>query len=77
LFEKIKKGQYDFPSPSWDNISKDAIDIIKKLIVVDSSQRMSPDELLKLPWINGITGKNNDKEILIKMKEWNSKRKLK
>jgi calcium/calmodulin-dependent protein kinase I len=21
LFDKIKKGEYDFPSPSWDNIS--------------------------------------------------------
>jgi len=21
LFEKIKRGEYDFPSPSWDNIS--------------------------------------------------------
>jgi len=35
LFEKIKKGAFDFPSPSWDNISEDAINIIKSLLVVD------------------------------------------
>lgn len=35
LFEKIKKGQYDFPSPSWDNITPDAINIVKSLLKVN------------------------------------------
>mmetsp|Transcript_23738 Transcript_23738/g.23425 ORF Transcript_23738/g.23425 Transcript_23738/m.23425 type:complete len:84 (+) Transcript_23738:142-393(+) len=28
LFEKIKSGRYDFPSPSWDNISIEAKEIV-------------------------------------------------
>jgi hypothetical protein len=35
LFEKIKRGQYEFPAPSWDNISADAKSIIRALLVVD------------------------------------------
>ena len=53
LFEKIKKGQYEFPSPSWDNISPDAKNIIKSLLVVEPTDRMNPDDLLKHPWILG------------------------
>jgi len=76
LFDKIKKGTYDFPSPSWDNISPEAINIVKALLVVDPSKRMTPDELLKHPWILGETNTVNDKDVLKKMREWNSKRKL-
>ena len=43
LFEKIKKGQYDFPSPSWDNITPDAINIVKSLLVVDPAKRLNPE----------------------------------
>ena len=64
LFDKIKKGIYDFPSPSWDNISAEAINIVKALLVVDPAKRMTPDELLKNPWILGETKiKNNNEEL--------------
>jgi calcium/calmodulin-dependent protein kinase I len=43
LFEKIKKCQYDFPSPSWDNISNEAKDIIKNLLVVDPAKRLTAE----------------------------------
>lgn len=43
LFEKIKKGKFDFPSPSWDNISPEAIDLIKHLLVVNPNMRMTPE----------------------------------
>lgn len=76
LFDKIKKGQYDFPSPSWDAISPEAINIVKSLLVVDPAKRMSPDDLLKHPWILGETKQNHDKDVLKKMREWNSKRKI-
>jgi serine/threonine protein kinase len=39
LFEKIKKGRYDFPSPTWDFISQEAKDIIKGLLVLDPERR--------------------------------------
>jgi serine/threonine protein kinase len=76
LFDKIKKGQYDFPSPSWDNISSDAKNIIKGLLVVDPMKRITPDDLLKHPWVLGEVAPKKDKDVLNKMREWNSKRKL-
>ena len=39
LFEKIKKGQFEFPAPNWDHISVEAINIIKSLLVVDPTKR--------------------------------------
>lgn len=76
LFEKIKKGQYEFPAPHWENISQDAINIIKGLLVVDPAKRTTPEDLLKNPWVNGEAGKKTDKEIINKMRVWNSKRKM-
>jgi calcium/calmodulin-dependent protein kinase I len=70
LFEKIKKGQYDFPSPSWDNISSDAKNIIKSLLVVNPEKRMTPDELLRHPWVLGEVSQTKDKNVLDKMREW-------
>lgn len=76
LFEKIKRGLYEFPAPSWDNISADAKNIIKALLVVDPNQRMTPDELLRHPWVNGEISENKDKQVLEKMREWKSKKKM-
>jgi serine/threonine protein kinase len=60
LFEKIKKGQFDFPSPSWDGISPEAMNIVRSLLIVDPSQRMTPEQLLKHPWILGETKVHKD-----------------
>ncbi len=59
LFEKIKNGTYDFPSPIWDQVSQEAKDIISNLLVVDPSRRLNCDQLLRHPWIMGQT--SNDK----------------
>ena len=61
LFEKIKKGKYDFPSPSWDVISQEAKDIIKNLLVLEPEGRMNCEQLLKHPWILGET--STDKQL--------------
>lgn len=59
LFEKIKHGKVDFPSPAWDNVSEEAKNIIKNLLVVDPSRRWNCDQLLRHPWILGETAKDN------------------
>ena len=53
LFEKIINGEYEFPSPYWDNISDGAKDLIKKLLVVNPSKRLSAEGILKHPWVIG------------------------
>ncbi len=77
LFEQIKKCQYDFPSPYWDDISDNAKDLIKKLLVVNPKNRLDADGIMNHPW---ITGKNPEKhmpEILKAITEFNAKRRLK
>jgi len=36
----IKKCEYEFPSPYWDDISDNAKDLIKKLLVFEPKARL-------------------------------------
>ena len=51
LFKLIKDCDYEFHEPYWDNISAEAKDLIKKLLVSDPKVRLSAEEILKHPWI--------------------------
>lgn len=55
MFEFIKQGQYDFPSPFWDDISSSAKDLISKLLVTDPLKRLSAEDALKHEWLLGRT----------------------
>jgi calcium/calmodulin-dependent protein kinase I len=78
LFEMIKTGNYEFPSPQWDPISDYAKDLIKKLLVVDPSKRLTADGILKHPWVVGdVTPRKNLPSVTAKIKEFNARRKLK
>lgn len=48
---KIKRGEFKFHSPMWDNVSAEAKDLIKKLLVVDPSQRLTAEQALKHAWV--------------------------
>lgn len=49
--KRIRQGQYSFPSPEWDSVSKDAKDLITKLLKTDPNERLTIDAALKHPWI--------------------------
>lgn len=51
LTTKVAKGEYTFLSPWWDEISKEAKDLVSHLLTVDPKQRYGPDEVLNHPWI--------------------------
>ena len=51
LYRKIKRGDYSFPSPYWDNVSKGAKDCVQKLLTVKPEKRLTADTLLAHPWI--------------------------
>jgi serine/threonine protein kinase len=76
LFEKIKNVEYDFNDPIWKSVSKDAKDIIKRLLVADPSKRMTCEELLAHDWIKKSSEQASNENVLAKMKNWNSKRKM-
>ena len=50
----ILKAAFCFPSRKWSKISKDAKDLIAKMIVANPGDRISIDEALKSPWFADI-----------------------
>lgn len=51
LYQQIKTAKYDFPSPEWDTVSHDAKSLIKMMLEIDPSHRVTADNALKHPWI--------------------------
>ncbi|XP_053571756.1 serine/threonine-protein kinase DCLK3 [Bombina bombina] len=51
LFKKIQQGEYKFHSQYWDNISEEAKDLIRRLLVLDPKERLSAGSVLQHDWI--------------------------
>ncbi|KAJ3242116.1 calcium calmodulin-dependent protein kinase type 1G [Chytriomyces hyalinus] len=51
LFRQIMSGRFEFDSPWWDNISKEAKDFIRRLLVLDPKQRYTAKQALAHPYI--------------------------
>jgi len=62
LFETILAGKYEFHSPYWDNISEQAKDLIKHLLVVDPKKRLTPKQALQHDWFKEGKHKKNFEE---------------
>jgi len=59
LFAQILKGEFEFDSPYWDDISDPAKEFIRQLMCVDVEKRLTCDESLKHAWITGAKGDRN------------------
>jgi len=53
LYKQIKKGEFAFTSPYWDDISETARDLVCKLLVVDPAQRYTAKQVLAHPFVTG------------------------
>mmetsp|Transcript_22316 Transcript_22316/g.21560 ORF Transcript_22316/g.21560 Transcript_22316/m.21560 type:complete len:478 (+) Transcript_22316:302-1735(+) len=51
LFKKIKEGKYHFHQDYWSATSPDAIDMIKKMLCVNQTERWTARQLLSHAWI--------------------------
>lgn len=51
LFDDIKAGVYDFPSPEWDRVSDDAKDLVRALLTVDPEKRMTAEQVARHQWV--------------------------
>jgi calcium/calmodulin-dependent protein kinase I len=60
LFAQIIKGEYEFDSPYWDEISDSAKDFISHLMCCSPEQRYSCEQALTHPWISGNTARTKD-----------------
>lgn len=52
LFEKIKSCNYEFDESNWSNISKEAKDLVSKILKADPGARFNCDQMLAHPWMN-------------------------
>jgi len=59
LFAQILKGEFEFDSPYWDDISHEAKEFIRKLMSVDVDKRLTCEEALAHSWITGATSDRN------------------
>lgn len=53
LFKKIMDVKYDFEDPSWDDVSADAKDLIRHLLVKEPSERYTAKQCLENRWVQG------------------------
>jgi serine/threonine protein kinase len=51
LYKMIVNARIEFLSPYWDNVSKEAIDLIKKLLEKEPGTRLTADQALEHPWM--------------------------
>jgi len=51
VVEQIMTADYEFPSPYWDNVTPEAKDFLKKLLVVEPTQRLSAEAALNHIWL--------------------------
>jgi len=80
LFEKIKKGEYEFLRPYWDPISDSAKDFIRQMLRVDPKQRITCDQALAHPWmVEGVSKLTNEAlpTLVPEMKATQAKRRMK
>jgi calcium/calmodulin-dependent protein kinase I len=58
LFKIIKKGEYEFFEPYWDEVSDEAKDLVSKLLVVDPEKRYTAVQAKEHPWMKAFYDKN-------------------
>uniref|UniRef100_A0AAQ4PF22 calcium/calmodulin-dependent protein kinase n=1 Tax=Gasterosteus aculeatus aculeatus TaxID=481459 RepID=A0AAQ4PF22_GASAC len=80
LYQQIKAGAYDFPSPEWDTVTPEAKDLINKMLTINPSKRITAAEALKHPWIcqrSTVASMMHRQETVECLKKFNARRKLK
>eukprot|EP01130_Rhizamoeba_saxonica_P012150 TRINITY_DN5103_c0_g1_i1.p1 TRINITY_DN5103_c0_g1~~TRINITY_DN5103_c0_g1_i1.p1 ORF type:complete len:306 (-),score=71.22 TRINITY_DN5103_c0_g1_i1:35-952(-) len=67
----------EFPSPDWDNISSNAIELLTNLLDSDPSKRVTIEELQAHRWITGETASNkNLNKTINTLQKYNTLRKV-
>eukprot|EP00062_Callorhinchus_milii_P012082 gi/632958726/ref/XP_007895203.1/ PREDICTED: calcium/calmodulin-dependent protein kinase type II subunit delta [Callorhinchus milii] len=80
LYQQIKAGAYDFPSPEWDTVTPEAKDLINKMLTINPAKRITATEALKHPWIcqrSTVASCMHRQETVECLKKFNARRKLK
>lgn len=51
LKDQITSGKYNFIPEVWAEVSEEALDLIKKLLIVEPKARFTTEEALRHPWL--------------------------
>jgi len=60
IFDAIREGCYDLPEPAWSSKSVKAKSFIFSLLRMDPGLRLTADEALNHPWIQGSCSNNTE-----------------
>jgi serine/threonine protein kinase len=52
LYQKIKSGNFHFKSDAWKDVSVPAAEFVRKLLVVEQTERLTIDEALADAWFS-------------------------
>ena len=80
LFDKIRKADYSFPSPEWDSVTKDCKDLLKRMLEVNPTHRISAIQALRHPWVrhaDRVASRVHRQSTVDGLKKFNARRKLK
>nr|GMC87390.1 calcium-dependent protein kinase 4 [Ipomoea batatas] len=80
IFDAVLKGFIDFESDPWPLISDSAKDLIRKMLCMQPSERLTAHEVLCHPWIceNGVApDRALDPAVLSRLKQFSAMNKLK
>lgn len=76
LFTQILNADYEFPEEDWAQISEDAKDFIRHLLVVDPNERMTATQALHHKWLADDAGNGAGASVAIKdhLNKYNERR---
>ncbi|KAG1971371.1 calcium/calmodulin-dependent protein kinase type II subunit beta [Pimephales promelas] len=80
LYQQIKAGAYDFPSPEWDTVTPEAKNLINQMLTINPGKRITAQEALKHPWVcqrSTVASMMHRQETVECLKKFNARRKLK
>ncbi|XP_047198166.1 calcium/calmodulin-dependent protein kinase type II subunit gamma isoform X9 [Hippoglossus stenolepis] len=80
LYQQIKAGAYDFPSPEWDTVTPEAKNLINQMLTINPAKRITADQAIKHPWVcqrSTVASMMHRQETVECLRKFNARRKLK
>ncbi|XP_067101608.1 calcium/calmodulin-dependent protein kinase (CaM kinase) II gamma 1 isoform X6 [Osmerus mordax] len=80
LYQQIKAGAYDFPSPEWDTVTPEAKNLINQMLTINPAKRITSEQALKHPWVcqrSTVASMMHRQETVECLRKFNARRKLK
>jgi len=80
LYEAIKRGEYNFPSPEWDSVSREVKQLIDSMLELDPTKRITAGSALRHPWVSNrdkVAQAVHRQETVDCIRKFNARRKMK